>query len=154
MELILWRHAEAEDGAAGGDAARELTKRGRKQAERMAQWLRPRLEGDWRIVVSPAKRALQTVKPLEMRYEESAAISTAAGPDSVLREIGWPDSEVPVLVVGHQPTLGEVAARLLRGDEGDLAIRKGAVWWFETREREGKMETNLKAVMNPDLLDD
>lgn len=153
MELILWRHAEAEDQAAGGDGARELTKRGRKQAERMAEWLRPRLEGEWRIVVSPARRALQTVKPLEMDYEQSAAVGTSAGPESVLREVGWPDAD-RTMVVGHQPTLGEVAARLLRGDEGDLAIRKGAVWWFETREREGKMETILKAVMNPDLADD
>ena len=41
MDLILWRHAEAEDGVGKPDTERELTKRGRKQAERMAEWLRP-----------------------------------------------------------------------------------------------------------------
>ena len=64
MELILWRHAEAEDPGPKGDFARELTKKGRKQAERMAEWLRPRLEGKWRVIASPAARAIQTVTPL------------------------------------------------------------------------------------------
>jgi phosphohistidine phosphatase len=146
MELILWRHAEAEDANGKQDIARELTKKGRKQAERMAEWLRPRLDGRWRVLVSPAKRALQTVKPLDLDFEVSEAVG--------LHEAGWPDGERPVIVVGHQPTLGEVAARLLLGNEGEATIRKGAIWWFEARAREGKMETILKAVMNPDLLDD
>ena len=154
MELILWRHAEAEDDAPGGDCARALTKRGRRQAERMAEWLRPRLEGEWRIMVSPATRTLETVKPLERSFEVSEAVGTSGGPASVLREAGWPGSAKPVMVVGHQPTLGEVAARLLHGEDGDVAMRKGAVWWFSTREREGRTETVLKAVMNPEMLDD
>ena len=37
MNLILWRHAEAEDGA--DDLQRALTGKGRRQAARMAQWL-------------------------------------------------------------------------------------------------------------------
>ena len=36
MELILWRHAEAEGPGPKGDLARSLTKKGRRQAERMA----------------------------------------------------------------------------------------------------------------------
>jgi phosphohistidine phosphatase len=154
MELILWRHAEAEDANGKQDIARELTRKGRKQAERMAEWLRPRLDGHWRILVSPAKRALQTVKPLDLDFEVSEAVGLAATPADVLGEAGWPRGERPVIVVGHQPTLGEVAALLLLGNEGEATIRKGAIWWFEARAREGKMETILKAVMNPDLLDD
>ena len=154
MELILWRHSEAEDANGKEDIARELTKKGRKQAERMAQWLRPRLDDEWRILVSPAKRTLQTVKPLDLPFEVSEAVGLAATPAAVLREADWPGGQQPVLVVGHQPTLGEVAARLLLGNEGEATIRKGAIWWFESRDRGGKMETILKAVMNPDLLDD
>ena len=153
MDLILWRHADAEDGAGKDDGARELTKRGRKQAERMAEWLRPKLEGDWRIVVSPAKRALQTVKPLDLPFETKDSVGTSVGPESVLREVGWPAASQPAVVVGHQPTLGEVAARLLNGDEEGLAIRKGAIWWFASRMREGREETILKVVMNPEMLD-
>ena len=154
MELILWRHADAEDANGKDDEARELTKKGRRQAERMAKWLRPRLEGDWRIVVSPAKRALQTVKPLDLPFEESEAIGTGTSPAALLREAGWPGGGADVLVVGHQPTLGEAAAKILGVAEGDLAIRKGAIWWFVTRGGEGNMDTVLKAVLAPDLLDD
>jgi phosphohistidine phosphatase len=154
MELILWRHAEAEDAGGKGDRARELTKRGRKQAAKMAEWLKPRLEGDWRVVVSPAQRTLQTVEPLEAAFEVSDAASTDTSAHKLLRETGWPSAARNVLVVGHQPTLGEVAAQLLHVGEGGVSVRKGAVWWFSTRERDGKNETTLKAVVNPDMVEE
>jgi phosphohistidine phosphatase len=154
MDLILWRHAEAEDGHGKPDTERELTKRGRKQAERMAHWLRPLVDDKWRILCSPAKRTLQTVKPLERRYEESQSVGLEATAASILHASGWPDAPGPVLVVGHQPTLGQVAARLIGGAHGDISIRKGAIWWFTSREREGSLETALKVVLDPDLLDD
>ncbi|MEP7070286.1 MAG: histidine phosphatase family protein, partial [Usitatibacter sp.] len=137
MNLILWRHAEAEDMNSRGDMARELTKRGRKHAQHMAHWLQAHLEGEWRIVVSPARRTLQTVAPLERPFEVSDALATGSYPEKLLCEAGWPQAGGNVLVVGHQPTLGEVAALLLRGEGGDVSIRKGAIWWFVTREREG-----------------
>ena len=42
MDLILWRHAEAEEG--DNDLARELTPKGEKQAARVAEWLLQRLQ--------------------------------------------------------------------------------------------------------------
>ena len=152
MELILWRHADAENPGPKGDAARELTKRGRKQAERMAAWLRPRLEGEWTVLCSPAARAVQTATPLGRDYELREGLDTAHGATDMLRECAWPDGG-RVIVVGHQPTLGEVAAFLMSGVEGDIGIRKGAVWWFATRERGGAAGTVLKAVLNPELLE-
>ena len=149
MQLILWRHAEAEDSNPLGDSARELTKKGHKQAERVAKWLRPHLEGDWRILVSPAARALQTVQPLDLEFEESEAVGLSATASTILRAAGWPDNEQSVVVVGHQPTLGHVAARLVGGAVGEVAIRKGAIWWFATRRRNGT-ETILQAVVNPE----
>ena len=41
MNLILWRHAEAEDGVP--DLERGLTDKGRRQADAAARWLRPYL---------------------------------------------------------------------------------------------------------------
>ena len=152
MELILWRHAEAEDG--DDDFKRELTKRGKRQAQRMSEWLRPLLVGEWRILVSPAKRTLQTVKALDMPFDVREALGASSTPQVVLREAGWPHGKEDVLIVGHQPTLGQVAARLVGGAQGDVSIRKGAIWWFATRDRRGEQETILKAVLNPDLLDD
>jgi phosphohistidine phosphatase len=152
MELILWRHAEAEDANPKGDAARELTKRGRRQAQAMAAWLRPRLEGEWRVIASPAARAVQTVAALGREFEVLPALDTSANAASVLRAAGWPGAG-RVIVVGHQPTLGEVAAILMDGGEGGLAVRKGAVWWFATRERDGATQAVLRAVLNPELLE-
>jgi len=153
MELILWRHAEAEDGNGKRDTDRELTKKGRRHAEGMAQWLRPRLSKEWRIVVSPAKRTLQTVAPLEMEYETREEAGLGATARSVIDVVQWPDSKRPTLVVGHQPTLGEVVSVLLKGKEGGVSMKKGAVWWFATRRRVDGDETVLKAVLNPDMLE-
>jgi phosphohistidine phosphatase len=152
MEMILWRHADAEDAGPKGDLARRLTKKGRKQAERMAQWLTPRLEGDWRILCSPAQRALETVEPLGRAFEVSDAVTTSASARDVIEAAGWPDG-ARVLVVGHQPTLGEVAAHLLGGAAGEVSVRKGAILWFATRGREGRTETLLKVVLDPETLE-
>jgi len=153
MELILWRHADAEDSNPQGDLARRLTRKGEKQAERMARWLAPRLEGEWRVICSPAQRALETVAPLGREFEVRESVSTSASAPSVLREAGWPGGRSAV-IVGHQPTLGEVAALLLRGEAGEVSVRKGAILWFATRERDGATETLLKAVLDPDSLGD
>ena len=152
MELILWRHAEAEDNAAD-DNARALTRRGHRQAKLVAGWLKPRLDKDWKIYASPAMRALQTAEALGREVEVRERLGTACGADDVLATAGWPDARQDVMVVGHQPTLGQVAARLL-GDAGEISMRKGAIWWFATRKRDGGRETILKAVLNPELLED
>jgi len=152
MELILWRHAEAEDPGPKGDFARELTRKGRKQAERMAEWLRPRLEGEGRVVVSPAARAIQTVTPLGLDYEVVPQIDPSRSAPDLLRAVAWPKGE-RVVAVGHNPTFGEVAAQLLGSPDGEVAFKKGAVWWFATRSRDEGIETVLKAVMTPDMID-
>ena len=152
MELILWRHAEAEDPGPKGDFARELTKKGRKQAERMAAWLRPRLEGEWRVIASPAARAVQTVTPLGLDYEVVPEIDPSRSAPDLLRAVAWPKGG-RVVAVGHNPTLGEVAAQLLGSRGGEAAFKKGAIWWFATRSRGDAIETVLKAVMAPDMID-
>ena len=153
MELILWRHAEAEDPGPKGDFARELTKKGRKQAERMAAWLRPRLEGEWRVIASPAARAVQTVTPLGLDYEIVPEIDPSRAASDLLRAVAWPKGG-SVVAVSHNPTLGEVAAQLLGSHGGEAAFKKGAIWWFATRSRGDGIETVLKAVMAPDMIDE
>jgi phosphohistidine phosphatase len=148
MELILWRHAEAEDAVGGDDMARALTKHGRKQAERVGEWLAQRLSDEWIVLSSPARRAVQTAKGLDRAFEERPALSPEAAPRAILGEAGWPRSEHPVVIVGHQPTLGEVAAALLGAEEG-LAIRKGAAWWFA--EKGGSVL--LRAVVDAEVLE-
>jgi phosphohistidine phosphatase len=150
MDIILWRHAEAEDGVP--DLERELTSKGRKQAARMADWLNPRLPPDIRILSSPATRTLQTVQALGRDYEVAAELAPGAGAEDVLAVVGWPDAAYPVLIVGHQPTLGQVAMQLLTGQAGDLTVKKGGLWWFQGRERMGQLQVVLRAVAVPDWL--
>ncbi|MCC6609415.1 MAG: phosphohistidine phosphatase SixA [Burkholderiales bacterium] len=147
MELILWRHGEAEDGVP--DSARALTKRGRKQAKAMAKWLEGRLPTRCTILVSPAMRAQQTAEALGRRFSTAPEIDAGASAGSVLQRAGWPNGTGTVIVVGHQPALGRVAARLLSGAEAEWSIRKGAIWWIERRARSG--EVVLRAAIDPDL---
>ncbi|HEY8245448.1 MAG TPA: phosphohistidine phosphatase SixA [Casimicrobiaceae bacterium] len=150
MDLILWRHAEAEPGEP--DLGRRLTSKGLKQAERIAAWLEPRLPDTTRILVSPAARSEQTALALGRKYKTVDEIAPGASAAAVLAVAGWPDSREPVLVVGHQPTLGEVAAMLLAGAEASWSIKKGAVWWLSNRTREGDAGVVLKVAIGPDLV--
>lgn len=151
MNLLLWRHATAEDAAAD-DLQRVLTKRGTAQAERVANWLRAHLPPDARVLVSPAVRTRQTVEAFTRHYEVVAALAPGASPEVVLREARWPQAGGTVLVVGHQPTLGAVAAAVLTGRAHSWSVRKGALWWLSQRDRDEGNATVLRAVVDPDLI--
>lgn len=150
MELILWRHAEAEDGL--NDLARELTPKGRKQAAKIAAWLNARLPDECRILSSTAARALQTAQALNRKIETLPELAPGASVAAILKTAGWPgDDDGCVLIAGHQPDLGEVAAHLM-GVRGSLSIKKGGAWWFSSRGRMPGNEVVLRAVIAPDLL--
>ena len=108
MDLILWRHCEAEPGEP--DLGRRLTSKGLKQAERMAAWLDAHLPDTCRILVSPADRAQQTALALQRKFKTVAELGPGASVSAVLAAANWPESREPVLIVGHQPTLGAVAS--------------------------------------------
>lgn len=158
MDLILWRHAEAQmlaDDAphdAAADLARALTAKGERQAEQMAQWLKPRLAETTRVLVSPARRTQQTARALTPSFETCAALAPGAGVEALFAAAGWPDARGPVLVVGHQPTLGLAAAQLLGEGEQPWSVRKGAVWWLRHRVRDGRPQVLLLAVQSPECL--
>jgi phosphohistidine phosphatase len=150
MELLLWRHAEAEDGLP--DLDRPLTAKGQKQASKVAIWLDRHLPDNCRVLVSPAQRAQQTALALGRKMKTIAALSPSCGVTDVLRAVDWPGAKESVLVVGHQPTLGRVAAYLLSGMEQDWSVKKGAVIWLSNRDREGDARVNLRAVVSADML--
>jgi len=146
MDLILWRHADAEDGIP--DEARKLTAKGEKQARRVAKWLAQRLPEETRILVSPARRAQQTAKALSKDFETCTEVGTATVPAALLKAARWPDQDGAVLVVGHQPVIGHTLSILLTGEARDWVVKKGAIWWLASRARG---EVVVRAVMSPDL---
>ena len=153
MDLILWRHAEAHDAKEReSDLERALTDRGKKHAARMADWLERQLPEGVRILSSPAVRAEQTVKAMGRKYKIRDALSPGASVDDLIEAAGWPEAKYPVLLVGHQPSLGQFAARLLNMGQGDCPIRKGAVWWLRSRQREGQHQTLIMSVTLPDRI--
>ena len=154
MDLLLWRHAEAEDGVS--DMQRQLTARGEKQAEQVAQWLKIHAPKQMNIVASPAKRTRQTAEALDLPFSTDPRLSPEGSVSGILAAIGWPEGKgvrgEAVLVVGHQPALGRLASLLLAGQEAEWTIKKGAVWWFTNRVRQGETQTVLRAVIPPDLV--
>jgi phosphohistidine phosphatase len=153
MDLILWRHAEAHVAREGqDDLERALTAKGERQAQRMAEWLNQRMAHSTRILVSPARRTQQTAKALDRHFKTVAALAPDASPVGLLSAVRWPDASGPVLVVGHQPTLGQVAALLMAEVPQAWVLKKGAVWWLRQRERGGVSQVVLQAVMSPDGL--
>src|SRR5206468_691262 len=145
-----WRHADAQDGFP--DLARGLTSKGQRQATDMAKWLKAHLPNDSEILVSPAMRAQQTAQALTHKFKTMKEIEPGVSYEAVLSAAGWPDHKGTVVVVGHQPTLGQTAAWLLSGEVAEWGMKKGAVWWFTNRLRGENRETALRAAISPDLL--
>ncbi len=153
MDLILWRHAEAIDlELVGDDMARSLTPRGEKQAARMAAWLDRQLPDGAKVLVSPALRTEQTAMALERKFKLCPALAPLATVDQLLELVQWPHGKGCVLVVGHQPTLGQTVARLMNLNGRDCAVKKGAVWWLRYREREEGAQTVIVTVQSPEVL--
>lgn len=153
MDLILWRHAEAEDWTEGcNDLERALTPRGEKQAHRMAQWLERQLPETARILCSPARRCEQTALALGRKYRLREELAPERGIEDLLLAAQWPDSRHVVVLVGHQPSLGATIAHLLQMRHPQLALRKGSLWWLRTRERDGHSQTVVVTVQAPDFL--
>jgi phosphohistidine phosphatase len=149
MDLIVWRHAEAEDGVP--DLQRKLTAKGRKQAERVAQWLLQRLPSRFALIASPAVRAQQTAEALGVPIKTDKSLAPGAAPAAIIKACGWPDYKSAAVVVGHQPDLGLLLAEVL-GARGGLSIKKGGLWWISNRVRDEKDQVVVRAVMSPDLL--
>ena len=129
MTLYLLRHAEAE-ALAASDYARRLTPKGEDQAERTGKFCRRHDVLPEVILSSPVTRALQTAKIVQKSLSDSGLIEVpwaACGmdPDTARDELRAYAKLNAVMLVGHQPDLGHLAATLLGCDNaGSLHVRK------------------------------
>lgn len=159
MDLLLWRHAEAEaESATGLDADRALTRRGRKDAAKMAKWLKGHLPTDTIVLSSPARRCQETVAALrdisDIRARAVEFLSVDSNIERIRKELATFTGDKTVLVVGHQPNLGSLVARLVGMQESSCVVKKGAVWWLHQRSSQGNTapQTYLLTVQHPDYL--
>jgi phosphohistidine phosphatase len=143
MELILWRHADAEDGA--DDLARRLTPKGEQQAAVVAKWLRSHLPAQYTVVASPAVRTQQTAAALGASIVTEPTLAPGASPAAILKAAQ--KHKGTVLVVGHQPDLGRLAAQLVASSNSEWHIEKGALWWLA-----GDAPARIRAVLSAELL--
>lgn len=147
MNLLILRHADAASGYP--DLQRPLTHKGEEQAKVMAAWLRENAPKNLRMLVSPALRTQQTARAFRTDFETVPEIGPGASADDVLNAAQWPDNPHSVLVVGHQPTMGHIATRLLHGTEEDIDFEKAGLWWFEHLIVNGNIQTVLRLATHP-----
>jgi phosphohistidine phosphatase len=114
MRLVLVRHAEAAPGTP--DELRALTPEGHEQARRLGEQLRADgIEPDV-VLSSPLLRARETAGALGFGPPESvSALAPGATAEDVRAAVESRGDTV--LVVGHQPDCGRIAAALLGGEE-------------------------------------
>lgn len=154
VQIILWRHAQAHDDAP--DEARRLTDIGHIHAQRMANWLMQRLDGDYQVWTSEAQRTQETAaylntKPLPMR-----SLNPTARYQDLLSLISRQSLDTNLIIVGHQPWLGHLCHCLLNRTDSShqlYPVNKGMIWWFTIDATEPQLHSRLKVIMPPDLID-
>jgi phosphohistidine phosphatase len=127
--LIVMRHAKSNWTDPGlRDLDRPLNKRGRRSAALIGAWLRERDYKPDRALVSNARRTQET-------WDGVVAVSGAAAtsylpeiyhaePETLLRVVQAASDEPSLLLLGHQPEIGEFARRLLREPPADATFEK------------------------------
>jgi phosphohistidine phosphatase len=133
--VLLIRHAKAADAPV--DIDRPLAERGKRQAAAIASWLEESGRVPERVVVSPARRAAQTwelaaarLKPhLRATVDPRVYDNTVEALLAVLRET--PGDVRTVAVVGHNPSIAELAA-ILDAGQGNPAAQRDLETKFPT----------------------
>jgi phosphohistidine phosphatase len=158
--ILLWRHAEAisvENQSSGNDMGRELTKKGQRQAKQMARWLKQHLPKGTLLLSSPAVRAYQTAEALKYKVIINEALSPNTSLQAVLGCLASLEiSQKNLLVVGHQPWLGQLVTHLTGFSGAEIDIKKGAIWWLRLSliQSASNQSSRYKiiSVQAPDLL--
>lgn len=133
--IYIVRHAIAEDvSASGRDEDRALTPEGRKKMKRAARGLATLGITPARLLASPLVRAQQTAEIVrealpELRIETCDRLAPGVDEHGLTRLLNGTYAGVDVMLVGHEPDLGEMLSFWLTGSRGGVETRfkKGAV---------------------------
>lgn len=152
-QLILWRHAEAEID--NNDLIRQLTPKGHKQAQKIAQFLKNRLPENFDLYASQAIRSQQTATYLNKKINILYIINPDASAKNLINFIFSLRDKHTVVIVGHQPWLGDLCAFLLNGNfqnQRVWSIKKGAFWWLQLNFHHHEIFAKTRLVLTPSEL--
>jgi phosphohistidine phosphatase len=133
MNLYFMRHAHAltHDEWPGPDPERPLTEKGRHASDAAASGLAHRSPPISRIITSPYARAAETAAIVAARLGVPVTSSEALTPEfslsglaAILAEADWASN---LLLVGHQPSMGQVLAGLIGQEGGMVDMKKASV---------------------------
>jgi phosphohistidine phosphatase len=151
MDLVFWRHAEAEEPRDGlADIDRALTERGEQQAQRVGAWLNRQVPQTTVVLCSPALRCQQTALRLGREFIVRDELASGRPAASMLEAALRTSAGRPVMLIGHQPALGDALAKLLQLQDSNCHIRKAAAWWLRTQERNRGVQAVVWAVQSPE----
>lgn len=151
MNIILWRHAQAEEGT--NDLARRLTDKGRKQAHITAAWLHAHLRDTPQVWTSEARRSQETAAALKLPQTIVPLFNPESPPQTMLHFLQQLDPTRQHIIVGHQPWIGQLAALLLNGNDAPLQswrVKKSGLIWLNADFNDHR-QSELKAALCPEL---
>jgi phosphohistidine phosphatase len=158
-ELYLVRHAIAEERGAAwpDDAKRPLTPDGIGRMKKATRGL-ARLDVTIDVILtSPLVRARQTAEILAAGLDPHPAIVTsdALAPGgsyaALVADIEKLGRKPHVALVGHEPGIGELAARLL-GSRHPIEFKKGAICRIDLEELPPSGPGDLRWMLTPKIL--
>jgi phosphohistidine phosphatase len=120
LTLILTRHAKSSwEDATLDDIDRPLNRRGRLAADAVGRWIAMRAPAPACALVSPARRTRETMAglrphlPETLDLREDRRLYEAEDAAALLDILRGVDTPLPLLVLGHNPALGDLAGQLL-----------------------------------------
>ncbi|MBI4427517.1 MAG: phosphohistidine phosphatase SixA [Ignavibacteriales bacterium] len=158
MLIYLLRHGDASQDPSLHDSERPLTQLGQQQAETVARFLQRSRTSISTILSSPLQRAREMAAPLQehlgvRNFRITEYLIPGNDVRQVIAQING-DSVESVLLVGHEPLLGELASLLVTtADDLNVEFKKGALALIEAGSPVREAQGVLKWLITAESMD-
>ena len=162
MELFIFRHGEAgQRSSMTSDRIRPLTSAGKAEIHEIAKALKIiGLKFDL-IVTSPLKRAYDTamivsdIFNIGNKIQVWNELSPEGQRTEIYRKISHLREEYTVLIVGHQPLLGQMVNDMIHNEKSkacNLLLKKGGVMRIRLLRKSNIPRGELRWLLSPRIL--
>lgn len=159
LELYLIRHGVAAERGEDfpDDSKRPLTGSGMSKLRKEAKALNALEVGFDLIITSPLIRTKQTAEIISETLNGKPPVTTsdslapAGTPAAVMQELARHMRKARIALVGHEPNLGELAARLI-GARSPIEFKKGAICRIDFEVMPPKSLGQLQWFLTPRML--